>query len=104
MCRLWHGWLPAHACSGGASPWVASVDDIADTRLERASGSYSDGVCREWVPSDRFVADLAASYVPGHPDVWTDGSFVLDELSVVVVSALSGLVLVGLVAGGSIRS
>ena len=35
-CFLWHGWLPALACSGGASPWAASVDDIAATRLERA--------------------------------------------------------------------
>ena len=58
---------------GGASPWAASVDDIADTRLERALGSYS--------PSDRFLVDLAASDVPDHPDVWTDGSYVLDELS-----------------------
>ena len=43
----WTGWLPALACSGGASLWSASVDDIAETRLERALGSYSDGVCRE---------------------------------------------------------
>ena len=26
-CLLWHGWLPAFACIGGASPWAASVDD-----------------------------------------------------------------------------
>ena len=60
MCLLWHGWLPSLACSGGASPWAAaSVDDVADTRLERALGSYSDGVCGEWAPSDRFLVDLA---------------------------------------------
>ena len=69
----------ALACSGGASPRAASVEDTADSRLERTLGSYSDGV-REWVPSDRFLVELAASDVPDHPDVWTDGSFVLGEL------------------------
>ena len=39
----------------------------------------------EWVPSDRFLDDLAAFDVSDHPDVWTDGSLVLDELSGVVV-------------------
>ena len=80
-CLLWHGWLPAHACSGGAFPWATSDDDIADARLERMLGPYSESVCREWVPSDRFLADLAASDVSDHPDVWTECSVVLDELS-----------------------
>ena len=65
----------------GLLPWATSDDDIADARLEGILGSYSEFVCREWVPSDRFLADLAASDVSDHPDVWTDGSFVLDELS-----------------------
>ena len=73
-CLLWHGWLPALACTGGASPWAASVDDVACARLERLLGSYSEGVCREWVPSDHFV-DSVASDVSDDPDVWTDGSF-----------------------------
>ena len=63
-CLLWHGWLPA----------------LADARLGRTLGSYTEGICREWVPSDRFLADLAASDVPDHPDVWTDGSLGLEEL------------------------
>ena len=37
-CLLWHGWLPALACSGGASPSTTSNDDIADARLERILG------------------------------------------------------------------
>ena len=44
-------------------------------------GSYSEEVCREWVPSDHFFGDVASSDVSDHPDVWTDGSFVLDEFS-----------------------
>ena len=44
-------------------------------------GSYSEGVCREWVPSNHFLDSVASSDVSDHPDVWTDGSFVLYELS-----------------------
>ena len=80
-CLLWHGWLPSLACTGGAPPWAASADDIACARPERLLGSYSEGECREWVPPDHFVDSVASSDVSDHPDVWTDGSFVLDELS-----------------------
>ena len=31
--------------------------------------------------SDHFLDSVASSDVSDHPDVWTDGSFVLDELS-----------------------
>ena len=78
-------WLPALACTGGASPWAASAEDIACARLERLLGSYSEGDCREWVPPGHFVDSVVSSNVSDHPDVWTDGSFVLDELSGVVV-------------------
>ena len=100
-CLLWHGWFLALACAGGA--WATFGEDIACAGLERLLGSHSEENCKDWVPPDRFVENVVSSNVSDHPDVWTDGSFVLDELSVVVVSALSGLVLVGLVAGGSIR-
>ena len=80
-CLLWHGWLPALACTCGASPWAASAEDIACAGLERLLGSYSEGDCREWVPPDHFVDSVVSSNVSDHPDVWTDGSFVLDELS-----------------------
>ena len=80
-CLLWHGWLPALACTGGASPWAALVDDVACARLERLFGSYSEEGYGEWVPSVHFVDSVASSDVSDHPGVWTDGSFVLDELS-----------------------
>ena len=69
------------ACTGGASPWAASVDEVACARLESLLGSYSEEVCREWLPSDHFVGIVASSDVSDQPDVWTDGSFVLYELS-----------------------
>ena len=80
-CLLWHGWLPALACAGGVSPWAATDDDVASARLERLLGPYSENACREWVPSDHFLDSVASSDVSDHPDVWTDGSSVLDELS-----------------------
>ena len=55
----WHGWLPAFACSGGGAPWAGTVKDAAFRRLDAALGAYSDGVCREWYVSDRFLGDLA---------------------------------------------
>ena len=72
----------------GASPWAASCDDVADGRLEWLLGPYSESVCREWVFSGRFLADLAASDVSDQPVVWTDGSFVLDKLSGVGVGVV----------------
>ena len=80
-CLLWHGWLPALACTGGASPLAVSAEDVACARLERLLGSYSEENCRDWVPPDHFVDNVVSSNVSDHPDVWTDGSFVLDELS-----------------------
>ena len=84
------GWLPALACSRGASSWTDSVENIADARLENYLGSYSESICREWVVSDRFLADLACSGISDDPDVWTDGSYVVDELSRVGVGGCGG--------------
>ena len=35
----------------------------------RFLGSYSEGICREWVPSDQFLDSVASSSVSDHPDV-----------------------------------
>ena len=49
--------------------------------LEVALGRYSSGLLDEWSPCDGFDHDSAASSSPDHPDVWTDGSLVLDHLT-----------------------
>ena len=49
--------------------------------VEVALGRYSSGLIAEWGPSDEFDHDRAASSLPDHPDVWTDGSLVLDRLT-----------------------
>ena len=71
---LWDGWLPALACPGGGATW-------ASHRLEYALGAYSDGICREWNASDQFLSELADSRTSDDPDVWTDGSYLVDDLS-----------------------
>ena len=35
----------------------------------------------EWRPSDEYDRVEAASLVPDHPDVWSDGSLVLDQVT-----------------------
>ena len=42
---------------------------------------YSPGLIAECTPSDDFDHDMAVSSLPDHPDVWTDGSLVLDQLT-----------------------
>ena len=104
-CLPWHGKLPALACPDGGSAWADSAGDVGLHRLDCALVAYSDDVCREWVATDRFRAELAASRISDEPDVWTDGSFVGDALwgwCWWVVSMLIGLGLVGFKGGGCI--
>ena len=65
----------------GASSWAADASESAAYFLEVALGRYSSGLHVEWSPCDEFDHDSAASLLPDHPDVWTDGSLVLDHLT-----------------------
>ena len=49
--------------------------------VEVALGRYSSGLITEWSLSDEFDHDRAASSLLDRPDVWTDGSLVLDHLT-----------------------
>ena len=80
-CLLWHGWLPKLSGVNGASPWAASAADSAGYLVESALGGYSSGLCAEWGPPVDFDAVEAASLLPDHPHVWTDGSLVLDRVT-----------------------
>ena len=80
-CLLWHGWLPMLSGVNGASPWAVDASESAAYLLEVALGRYSSGLLVEWSPCDEFDHDSAASSLPDHPDVWTDGSLVLDHLT-----------------------
>ena len=80
-CLLWHGWLPMLSGVNGASPWAVDASESAAYLVEVALGRYSSGLIAEWGLSDDFDHDIAASSLPDHPDVWTDGSLVLDRLT-----------------------
>ena len=77
-CLLWHGWLPMLSGVPGASPWAA---ESASYLVEAALGSYSSGMVAEWSPSDEYDPVEVASSVPDHPNVWSDGSLVLDRVT-----------------------
>ena len=82
-CLLWHGWLPALSGAEDGDPWSDDAEHVASKRLEVALGSYV-GVGEEiggefsLVNGDVPLADA--------PDVWSDGSLVLDGFSGVGVA------------------
>ena len=80
-CLLWHGWLPMLSGVNGASPWAADASESACYLVEVALGRYSSGLSGECSPPDGFDAVESASRVPDAPDVWTDGSLVLDQVT-----------------------
>ena len=43
--------------------------------VEAALVCYSSGMVTEWGPADEYDEVEAASLMPDHPTVWTDGSF-----------------------------
>ena len=51
------------------------------------------GLIADWVLSDDFDHDMAVSSLPDHPDVWTDGSFVLISLLVFLLLGLGFLLI-----------
>ena len=80
-CLLWHGWLPMLSGVNGASTWAVDASESATYLVEVALGRYSSGLVAEWSPSDEFDEAEAASCLPDHPTVWTDGSLVLDQIT-----------------------
>ena len=80
-CLLWHGWLPMLSGVNGASPWAIDASESSGFLVEVALGRHSSGLVAEWRSSDELDEDRAASSVPDHPNVWTDGSLVLDRWS-----------------------
>ena len=80
-CLLWHGWLPMLSGVNGASPWAASASESAGYLVEAALGGYSSGMVAEWSPPDEYDQIEAASLVPDHTNVWSDGGLVLDQVT-----------------------
>ena len=108
-CLLWHGWLPMLSGCNGACPWAADASESAFYLVESALGHYSSRLVSEWSLPDafesaaysvevalgRYSSDLitdwelsgdfdhddAAASLTDHPDVWTDGSLILDQVT-----------------------
>ena len=77
-CLLWHGWLPPLSGAEDDDPWAVDAGHVASKRLEVALGSYA-GAGRELGGEFSLVdgdVPLASA-----PDVWSDGSLVLDSFS-----------------------
>ena len=49
--------------------------------VEVALGRYSSGLISDWELSGDFDHDDAAASLRDHPDVWTDGSLILDQVT-----------------------
>ena len=80
-CLLWHGWLPMLSGVNGASPWAADASESAFYLVETALGQYSSRLVSEWSLPDGFDADEVSLRLPDSPDVWSDGSLVLDSVT-----------------------
>ena len=85
-CLLWHGWLPMLSGVNGASPWAVDASESAAYLVEVSLGRYSADVLCSWDLPGSFDHDFAASSLSDRPDVWTDGSSVLDRVTGVSAS------------------
>ena len=65
----------------GFSPWAADASESAGYLLEAALGQYSSGMITGWSPPDEYDRVVVSSLVPDHPNVWSDGCLVLDQVT-----------------------
>ena len=80
-CLLWHGWLPMLSGRNGVSPWAGNASESANYLVEAALGDYSSRMVSDWSPPDGYDQVAVSCLVPDHPNVWTDGSLVLDKVA-----------------------
>ena len=65
----------------GASPWAAHSSEGASYLVETSLGHYSSGLASGWALPDGFCADEVSALVPDSPNIWSDGSLVLDSVT-----------------------
>ena len=80
-CSLWHGCIPMLSGVNGACPWAADASQGAGHLIEVALGSYSSWIVTECSVPEVLHAVEAASRMSDVPNVWTDGSLVLDKVT-----------------------
>ena len=89
-CLLWHGWLPMLSGCNGVSPWASNASESANYLVEAALGDYSSRMVSGWSPPDGYDQVAVSCLVPDHPNVWTDGSLVLDKVAGISSSSGAG--------------
>ena len=87
---LCHGWLPSLSGRSGACPWAETEEEVARNRLETCVGAFSAQTLLCWDPAHGVAADGVAGHMSQYPNVWSDGSLVLDSVSG-ISAALSGI-------------
>ena len=80
-CLLWHGWLPMLSGCNGVSPWAGNAPESASYLVETALGGYSSRMVSDWSPPVGYDPVAVSPLVPDHPNVWTDGSLVLNKVA-----------------------
>ena len=80
-CLLWHGWLPMLSGCNGVSPWAGNASESANYLVEAALGDYFSRMVSGWSPPDGYDQVAVSCIVPDHPNVWTDGSLVIDKVA-----------------------
>ena len=80
-CLLWHGWLPMLSGISGASSWAAHSSESTFYLVETSFGQYSSRLASDWDLPDGFDAGEVSAHVPDPPDIWSDGSMVLDTVT-----------------------
>ena len=80
-CLLWHGWLPMLSGVNGASPWAADASERLLTWLRLLLGSTLLGWLLIGNLPDGFDADEVSAHLPDSPDIWSDGSLVMDSVT-----------------------
>ena len=80
-CLLRHGWLPMLSGVNGASPWAVDASESAAYLVETSLGQYSSRLVSDWTLPDGFDADEVSAHMPDSPDIWSDGSLVMDSVT-----------------------
>ena len=65
----------------GDSPWAGTTAESAHYLVETALGGYSSSLVSIWYPPDGYDSATVSCIVPDSPNVWTDGSLVLDKVA-----------------------
>ena len=87
----------------GVSLWTGTASESAHYLVEAALGDYSSRLVSDWSPLDGYDPVPVSCIVPDYPNVWTDGSLVLELLAfppLVLVSLLIMLPLFGMSVAG----